>query len=151
MTLTLIVLLLAAVAFAWGRWRSDIVALCAVIVLLLGGVLTPAEALAGFSNPIIIMMAGLFIVGGGVFQTGLAKMVGARLMGLAGQSETRMFVLVMLVTAVIGAFVSNTGTVALMLPIVVSMAAQSGRDVSRLLMPLAFPPYSACWCRAIPW
>ena len=138
MTLTLIVLLLAAVAFAWGRWRSDIVALCAVIVLLLGGVLTPAEALAGFSNPIIIMMAGLFIVGGGVFQTGLAKMVGARLMGLAGQSETRMFVLVMLVTAVIGAFVSNTGTVALMLPIVVSMAAQSGRDVSRLLMPLAF-------------
>ena len=138
MTLTLIVLLLAAVAFAWGRWRSDIVALCAVIVLLLGGVLTPAEALAGFSNPIIMMMAGLFIVGGGVFQTGLAKMVGARLMGLAGQSETRMFVLVMLVTAVIGAFVSNTGTVALMLPIVVSMAAQSGRDVSRLLMPLAF-------------
>ena len=78
MTLTLIVLLLAAVAFAWGRWRSDIVALCAVIVLLLGGVLTPAEALAGFSNPIIIMMAGLFIVGGGVFQTGLAKMVVGR-------------------------------------------------------------------------
>lgn len=138
MTFTLAVLLLAAIAFAIGRLRSDIVALCAVIALLLAGILTPAEALAGFSNPIIIMMAGLFIVGGGVFQTGLAKMVGSKLMGLAGKSETRLFVLVMLVTAVIGAFVSNTGTVALMLPIVVSMAAEGKRDASRHLMPLAF-------------
>lgn len=138
MAFTLIVLLLAAVAFAMNKLRSDIVALCAVIALLLAGILTPTEALAGFSNPIIIMMAGLFIVGGGVFQTGLAKMVGSRLMGLAGKSETGLFILVMLVTASIGAFVSNTGTVALMLPIVVSMAAEGKRDASRLLMPLAF-------------
>ena len=113
-------------------------ALCAVIALLLGGILTPAEALAGFSNPIIIMMAGLFIVGGGVFHTGLAKMVGSKLMSLAGRSESGLLVLVMVVTAMIGAFVSNTGTVALMLPIVVSMAAEAKRDATRLLMPLAF-------------
>lgn len=138
MVYTLVLLLLTAVAFALNKWRSDIVALCAVIALLLGGILTPAEALAGFSNPIIIMMAGLFIVGGGVFQTGLAKMVGSKLMGLAGKSETGLFVLVMLVTAFIGAFVSNTGTVALMLPIVVSMATESKLNASRLLMPLAF-------------
>ena len=138
MVYTLVLLLLTAVAFALNKWRSDIVALCAVIALLLGGILTPAEALAGFSNPIIIMMAGLFIVGGGVFQTGLAKMVGSKLMGLAGKSETGLFVLVMLVTAFIGAFVSNTGTVALMLPIVVSMATESKQNASRLLMPLAF-------------
>ena len=138
MTFTLIVLLLASIAFAWGKVRSDIVALCAVISLMLGGILTPAEALAGFSSPIVVMMTGLFIVGGGVFQTGLAKMVGARLIGLAGKSETGLFVLVMLVTAAIGGFVSNTGTVALMLPIVVSLATESKLDVSRLLMPLAF-------------
>ena len=138
MTFTLVVLLLSAAAFAWNKLRSDVVALCAVIALLLGGILTPAEALAGFSNPIIIMMAGLFIVGGGVFHTGLAKMVGSKLMSLAGRSESGLLVLVMVVTAMIGAFVSNTGTVALMLPIVVSMAAEAKRDATRLLMPLAF-------------
>ncbi len=138
MTFTLVVLLLSAVAFAWNKLRSDVVALCAVIALLLGGILTPAEALAGFSNPIIIMMAGLFIVGGGVFHTGLAKMVGSKLMSLAGRSESGLLVLVMVVTVMIGAFVSNTGTVALMLPIVVSMAAEAKRDATRLLMPLAF-------------
>lgn len=138
MIFTLVVLLVVAIAFALNKLRSDIVALCAVIALLLGDILTPSEALAGFSNPIIIMMAGLFIVGGGAFQTGLAKMIGSKLMGLAGKSETGLFVLVMLVTSVIGAFVSNTGTVALMLPIVVSMAAEAKMDASRLLMPLAF-------------
>ncbi|MDE6011287.1 MAG: SLC13 family permease [Prevotella sp.] len=138
MVFTLIVLLVTAIAFAFNKVRSDIVALCAVIALLLGNILTPSEALAGFSNPIIIMMAGLFIIGGGAFQTGLAKIVGSKLIGLAGKSETGLFILVMLVTAVIGAFVSNTGTVALMLPIVVSMASETKTNASRLLMPLAF-------------
>lgn len=138
MVFTLIVLAAAAVLFAINKVRSDIVALCAVIALLLGDVLTPAEALSGFSNPVIIMMAGLFIVGGGIVHTGLAKMIGLRLMGLAGKSEVKLFLFVMLVTGGIGAFVSNTGTVALMLPIVVSMAASSKMNVSRLLMPLAF-------------
>lgn len=91
MIFTLVLLLFVAVAFVMNRIRADIVALCAVIALLLSGILSPAEALSGFSNPIIIMMAGLFIVGGGVFQTGLAKMVGSRLMGMAGKSETRLF------------------------------------------------------------
>ena len=138
MTFTLIILAVTAVLFAVGRIRSDIVALCALITLLLAGILTPAEALSGFSNPVVIMMAGLFIVGGGILQTGLAKMLSSRMLRLAGESETRLFLLVMLVTGFIGAFVSNTGTVALMLPIVVSMAASAKMDVGRLLMPLAF-------------
>ena len=83
-------------------------------------------------------MVGLFIVGGGVFQTGLAKMIGSKVMVLAGKSEVRLFLLVMIVTGMIGAFVSNTGTVALLLPIVVSMAAEAGISSRRLLMPLAF-------------
>jgi len=81
---------------------------------------------------------GLFIVGGGIFQTGLAKMIGSKVMTLAGNSELRLFLLVMIVTSAIGMFVSNTGTVALMLPIVVSMAAAAGTSSRRLLMPLAF-------------
>ena len=135
---TIVILFITAVLFAVGKVRSDIVALCAVIALLLCGILTPTEALSGFSSPVVIMMAGLFIVGGGILNTGLAKTISSRLMSLAGKNETRLFLLVMIVTGSIGAFVSNTGTVALMLPIVVSMAASAKLDVSRLLMPLAF-------------
>lgn len=138
MIATLIILLVSAALFVSGKVRSDLVALCALLALLLCQVLTPAEGLAGFSNSTVIMMIGLFIVGGGIFQTGLAKMIGGQVIKLAGTSETRLFLLVMLVTAFIGAFVSNTGTVALMLPIVVSMAAHAGTSSRRLLMPLAF-------------
>ena len=118
--------------------RSDLVAVCASLALVLSGVLTAEEALTGFSNPIVIMMVGLFVVGGGIFSTGLAKMAGSRIIGLAGKSETRLFVLIMVTTAAVGAFVSNTGTVALMMPIVVSMARAAGTSPSRFLMPLAF-------------
>lgn len=83
-------------------------------------------------------MVGLFVVGGAIFQTGLAKMISSKILKLAGKSELRLFLLVMLVTSAIGAFVSNTGTVALMLPIVVSLAVSAGMNPSRLLMPLAF-------------
>lgn len=138
MLVTLIILLISAAFFVSGKVRSDMVALCALLALLLTQILTPAEGLAGFSNSVVIMMIGLFIVGGGIFQTGLAKMIGGKIIKLAGTSETRLFLLVMLVTSFIGAFVSNTGTVALMLPIVVSMAAYAGTSSRRLLMPLAF-------------
>lgn len=138
MLITLIVLLISAILFVSGKVRSDLVAICSLIVLLLSQVLTPAEGLAGFSNTVVIMMIGLFIVGGGIFQTGLAKMIGGRIIKLAGKSEAKLLILVMLVTSFIGAFVSNTGTVALMLPIVVSMAVYAGTSSRRLLMPLAF-------------
>ena len=138
MTLTILILVLTVSLFVWGRPRADITALCALALLLLSGILTPAEALAGFSNQVVIMMAGLFVVGGAILQTGLAKAASQRIMHVAGHSTTAMFLLVVLVTAAIGAFVSNTGTVALMMPIVVSMAAQTGRNASGLLMPLAF-------------
>ena len=138
MILTLIVLLITIILFATGRMRGDIIALSALTVLLLFGILTPAEALSGFSNPVVIMMVGLFVVGGAILQTGLAKAASKRIMKLSKGSDTRMFLLVMITTSIIGAFVSNTGTVALMMPIIVSMAAQSGKSPSRLLMPLAF-------------
>lgn len=135
---TIVILLLSVVFFISGKVRSDIVALCALVALMVLGILTPDEALEGFSSNVIIMMVGLFVVGGAIFQTGLAKMISSRLMKLAGHSETRLFVLVMLVTSFMGAFVSNTGTVAIMIPIVVSMAMSVKMNPSRLLMPLAF-------------
>ena len=138
MTTTIIILVLSAVFFAMGKVRSDLVALCALVALLLTGILTPQEALSGFSNSVVIMMVGLFVVGGAIVQTGLAKKASGKLMTLAGDSELCLFLLLMVVTAVIGAFVSNTGTVALMMPIVVSLAQKAKMRASRLLMPLAF-------------
>lgn len=138
MLITLSILIIAAALFVSGKVRSDLVAICSLLALLLGQILTPAEGLSGFSNSTVIMMVGLFIVGGGIFQTGLAKMISNKMMLLAGTSQLRLFLLVMIGTGVIGSVVSNTGTVAVMMPIVVSMAAAAGSSPRRLLMPLAF-------------
>ena len=126
------------VAFIIGKIRSDIIALCSTAVLLTTGVIDAKAALAGFSNSAVVMMIGLFVVGGAVFQTGLAKIISGRLLRLAGTDEKRLFFLVMLVTAVVAAFVSNTGTVALLLPIILAMCKTSGVSPSKLMMPLAF-------------
>ena len=138
MIITLLILLIAAALFVSGKVRSDLVAICSLLALLLAQILTPAEGLSGFSNSTVVMMVGLFIVGGGIFQTGLAKMISSKMMMLAGTSQLRLFLLVMIGTGVIGSVVSNTGTVAVMMPIVVSMAVAAGTSPRRLLMPLAF-------------
>lgn len=122
----------------WGRIRSDVIALCSMLALVLTGIITPEEGLAGFSNSVVIMIAGLFIVGGAITQTGLARLIGNKVLSLAGESEVRLFYLVILVTIIVGLFVSNTGTVAILMPIVVTIASQSGVDARRLLMPMAF-------------
>lgn len=136
--LTLAILFVSAIFFMRGKVRSDLVALCALLALMLVGILNPGEALAGFSSTVVIMMIGLFVVGAGIFRTGLAKMISSRILRLGGKNENVLFILVMLVTAFIGAFVSNTGTVAVMMPIVISMAASSGISTRRYLMPMAF-------------
>lgn len=138
MTLTFAVLLITVVIFIWGKIRADIVALCSLLALTLLDILTPTEALAGFSNSVVIMMIGLFIVGGAIFQTGLAKTISTSLLKLAGASRYKLFLLVMLVTIVMSSIVSNTGTVALLLPIVISMAAEAEVSARRLLIPMAF-------------
>lgn len=138
MTATLIILIVTVIMFIIGKMRSDIVALCALTAMILLGILTPEEALSGFSSSVVIMMVGLFVIGGAILQTGLAKAISQKIMRLAGGNDTALFMLVILVTAFVGAFISNTGTVALMMPIVMSMAAQSGTKPSQLLMPLAF-------------
>lgn len=138
MIFTLVILTAAAILFMSGKVRSDLVAVCSLLLLVALDILSPSEALAGFSNSVVVMMIGLFVVGGGIFQTGLAKIVSGKLLRLSGTSETRLLITVLLATALMGAFVSNTGTVAVMLPIVVSLAASAGISPGRLLMPLAF-------------
>lgn len=138
MTETLIILVVTAALLVWGKIRSDVVALCSLLALVLSNILTPDEALAGFSNPIVIMIAALFIVGGAISQTGLAGSISNKLLKLAGDSSYRLFILVMLVTAMIGSFLSNTGTVAMLMPIVVSLATKSNTHAGRLLMPMAY-------------
>ncbi len=138
MIVTLTVLFLTVAFFISGKLRADVVALCALVVLMLAGILTPEEALSGFSSTVVIMMSGLFVISGAIIQTGLAKEMSARIMRLSRGNDTLTFLLVMLTTSFIGAFVSNTGTVALMMPIVVSMASQSDKTPYRLLMPIAF-------------
>ena len=88
MTVTILVLLSAVAMFITGKPRADIVALCALTILVLCGILSPAEALSGFSNPVVVMMAGLFVVGGAILQTGLAKAASRRIMQLAGSNDT---------------------------------------------------------------
>lgn len=138
LNITLAVLAVSSFFFIRGKVRSDLVALCALLTLTLTGVLDSGEALAGFSSPVVIMMIGLFVVGAGIFRTGLAKMIGSKILQKAGKNENKLFLLIMIVTASIGAFVSNTGTVAVMMPIIVSMAAGANINPRRYLMPLAF-------------
>jgi di/tricarboxylate transporter len=138
MWITLGLLALASVLFISGKVRSDIVAVGVLIALLITGILTPSEALSGFSSTVVIMMVGLFVVGGGIFQTGLARMASNKLLQLAGSNETSLLIMVMLVTVALGAFVSNTGTVAVLMPIVISLAMKAGTHPGRLLMPVAF-------------
>lgn len=138
MVSTILILAIAAVFFIQGKIRADIVGMCSVLALMLSGVLTPNEGLSGFASTITMMMVCVFIVGGAVARTGLAKIISRKILTLAGDSETRLFVLIMLATAGVGAFVSNTGTVAVMLPIVISLAAGIGASPGRFLLPLAF-------------
>ncbi|QGG46297.1 SLC13 family permease [Heliorestis convoluta] len=138
MILVFIILAITTVLFMVDRLRSDLVAMGALLALTLSGILETQEALAGFSNPIVLMIAGLFVVGGGLFRTGVARAIGNRLLRTAGNNENYVLVLLMVVVAVLSAFMSNTGTVAVFLPIVVSLALDARIHPGRLLIPLAF-------------
>jgi di/tricarboxylate transporter len=124
--------------FASDRFRLDLVALLSMLTLAILGVLTPAQALAGFAEPLTLMIAGLFVVGAGLFETGVADRLGDVLARIAGREPTRLLIATMLIAALLSAFLSSTGTVAVLLPVVVGLARGAGLSPSRLLMPLAF-------------
>ena len=132
------VLAAAVVLFASDRLRPDVVALLVIVALALGGILPVSEAVAGFGDSIVVLIAALFVVGEGLVQTGVASQVGDWLTRAAGASETRLLVLLMLAVAGLGAFMSSTGVVAIFIPVVLGIASRLGIGPGRLMMPLAF-------------
>ncbi|RAU17436.1 sodium:solute symporter [Nitrincola tibetensis] len=124
--------------FLSNKIRMDTIALLVVIVLALSGIITPSEAVSGFGNSVVIMIAGLFVIGEGLFRTGVAATAGNWLLKVGGDNEQRLLMFLLPVVALLSAFMSSTGAVALLIPVVLSMARKSGMQPSRLLMPLAF-------------
>lgn len=138
MLLPIIILLCVFSLFIYGKFRADIVALAAMLLLGIIGILEPMELLAGFSNPITIILASLYIVGAGVFNTGLVEKIFHPLLKWSGGSERRLMVVIMLSAGFLGGILSSTGIVAIMLPIVMSTALKQRRSPSKFLIPLAF-------------
>lgn len=136
-TIALGILAVAIAAFASNRVRVDAVALGVLLSLAITGVLTVREAVAGFSDTSVLMIGGLFIVGEALVTTGIAAAVGERLAKVGNGNEPRLIVILMLVVAALGAFMSSTGIVAMFIPVVLGLIAQGGYSRSRLMMPLA--------------
>ncbi|HEY1121361.1 MAG TPA: SLC13 family permease [Haloferula sp.] len=124
--------------FIANRPRMDVVALLAMVVLPLAGIVTVPEALAGFSDPNVILIGALFIVGEGLVRTGVANQIGDFLLKHSAGSETRLIVLLMLAVAGLGAVMSSTGVVAIFIPVVLLVANRRKLSPGRLMMPLAY-------------
>ena len=131
-------LAIAVVLFATGKVRMDAIALMVIVAFVLSGTLTLTEAFSGFSDPNVILIAALFIIGDGLVRTGVATKMGAWLVSVAGNSETKMLIYLMLTVSGLGAFMSSTGVVAIFIPVVLSVSARMNTSPSRLMMPLSF-------------
>ena len=132
------ILILTIILFIWGKFSPDVVALLSMISLFLFGILDLSETLSGFSNPTVIMIASLFIIGEGLSKTGWTALAGQQIMKLAGKSLSKLVVIVTLGSGILSGFVSNTGTVATLLPVTISSAWKMGTFPSQVLMPVAF-------------
>jgi di/tricarboxylate transporter len=130
-------LALIIILFVSDRLRLDLVAMMGLLALMLLDILTPQEALAGFADPVVLIIAGLFIVGGALVQTGVADRMGYWLGRVAGTRESTLIMVIMAVAALLSGFMSSTGTTAVLLPIVVSLARDARISPSKLLIPLA--------------
>lgn len=138
MALTFIILLAAVALFVSGRLRMDLVALLVLSALTVAGLVTPAEALSGFSNPAVVTVWAVFILSAGLSRTGVANVVGRHVLRLAGEGDVRLLVVIMVTAGVMSAFMNNVGVVALLLPVVMDVARRTGRAPSSLLIPLSF-------------
>lgn len=138
MILTFVILVITIIFFIFGRLRADVVALLSLLTLFLAGIITLDQALSGFGDSTVIMIAALFVIGDGLSRTGVTAWLGDRMLRLAGNNKVRLLVVMMAATAILSAFISNTGTVATLMPAVISAAWRIGSVPSKFLMPLAF-------------
>jgi di/tricarboxylate transporter len=134
----LVVLVAAMGLFAWGRWSVDLVALMVMTLLLLLGLVTPEQGIAGFSNTATVTVGAMFILSGGLYRSGAVNFAGAMLTRLGRSSIWIALILIMIGIGAISAFMNNTAAVAIFLPIVVGTAKALKVNPGRLLMPLSF-------------
>ncbi len=129
---------IAAILMASNRVRYDIVALLVVLALMLSGVLTPSEALSGFGSSVVILVAGLLVVGEMLARTGVATAVGDWILKKGGSNESRLLILIMLSAGLLGSVMSSTAIVAIFIPIVMRIAAKTNLNSSRMFIPMAY-------------
>ena len=127
----------AVVLFASGRVRPDVVAILVVLALNLSGVLTIQEALAGFGQPVVVLIAAVSVVGEGLIATGVAHRLGEAVMKAGGTNEARLVMLVMVLAGTVGAFMSSSAIVAMFIPVVLAITGRTGLNRKRMLMPLS--------------
>ncbi len=137
-TLTLLILLIAIILFATEWIRMDLVSLMVLLAVALTGLVTPEEAFSGFSNPAVITVAAMFVLGAGISYTGAISTLGEHLIRMTGHSQTLMIVSIMGVVAFFSAFINNIGATAVLMPVVITMARKTKLPASKLLIPLAF-------------
>lgn len=136
--LVLAILIVAVLLFVTEKLRSDLVAMLVLLALALSGLLAPEKALSGFSHSAVITVIAVFIISEGLFQTGVAHAMGSYLTQIAGHSEIRLTVTIMLAVAGISAVMNNVGATAVLLPVVVGLARKNKIPSSKLLIPLSF-------------
>lgn len=136
--LTLGVVVVALLLFIWNRLRLDVVALLVLALLVILGLVTPSEAVQGFSNEATITVALMLVLSAGLLRTGFVDVIGGRIARLAQGSEVRLLALILAVVVPMSAFINNTAAVAILLPMIIGLTREMGIPPSRLLMPLSY-------------
>ncbi|OXS79960.1 SLC13 family permease [Domibacillus enclensis] len=136
-TITLFILLLAAILFVTEIIPVAATALLVTFLLFLMGIIDAETVFSGFTNPIVILITGMFVIGASLFETGVAKKIGTLITRFA-KTEKQLLLAVMVIGAVLSAFLSNTSTTAVLMPIVILIADSAGYSRAKLLMPLAY-------------
>lgn len=136
--LVLIILIVSIVLFISNRIRMDLVGLLVLGSLAISNLVTPAQALSGFSNPAVITVWAVLILSGGLARTGIASKLGKFVLRLAGDNEVKLLIIIMLTSGILSGFMNSIGVASLFLPVVIDIARRTDRPPSRFLMPLAF-------------
>ena len=141
--------IVAVVLFVTEKFSTDVVAVLVMVVLLVSGILTPAEGFNGFANPATVTVGAMFVISAGLFRAGAVNFLGRGLRRLARRSSTLMVLVMMLGVGSLSSFLNNTATVAIMIPVIMVVAQRVNTRPSKLLMPLAFASLLGGMCTVL--